>query len=229
MTVFFLNSASDQKLSETAYKILSKKLNLRKNLNILISGGKSLKKFFSFIISKNINMSNVNFILSDERIVSEKSAYSNTANIKYDFINKFQKEKRPNFIFPSIKNINISNRKICREFRDKLNFLPTLAFIGVGEDGHLASIFNSDIKIQYSETPFLICKKKNEKFRRISIDMDYLINIPKIVLIILDKKKYKILNDILNYKTIDSKAPIFQLLTKSRKDIFILYNKNIIK
>ena len=48
-------------------------------------------------------MSNVNFILSDERIVSEKSAYSNTANIKYDFIYKFQKEKRPNFIFPSIK------------------------------------------------------------------------------------------------------------------------------
>ena len=48
-------------------------------------------------------MSNVPFILSDERIVSEKSAYSNTANIKYDFIYKFQKEKRPNFIFPSIK------------------------------------------------------------------------------------------------------------------------------
>ena len=59
--------------------------------------------------------------------------------------------------------------------------------------------------------------------------MDYLINIPKIVLIILDKKKYKILKDILNYKMIDSKAPIFQLLTKSKKDIKILKKKNIIK
>ena len=111
------------------------KIKIKKKFKYTNFRWKESKKFFSFIISKNINMSNVNFILSDERIVSEKSAYSNT-NIKYDFIYKFQKEKRPNFIFPSIKNINISNRKICREFRDKLNFLPTLAFIGVGEDGH---------------------------------------------------------------------------------------------
>ena len=118
-----------------------KELNLRKNLNILISGGSSLKKIFSLIISRNVDLSNVNLILSDERIVSEKSVNSNVCNIKNNFINKIRKEKRPNFIFPSIKNINMSNKNIYKNFKYKLNVLPNLAFIGVGKDGHIASIF----------------------------------------------------------------------------------------
>ena len=82
MTVFFFNSKKDIKISERAFKILFKELNLRKNLNILISGGSSLKKIFSLIISRNVDLSNVNLILSDERIVSEKSVNSNVCNIK---------------------------------------------------------------------------------------------------------------------------------------------------
>ena len=206
-----------------------KELNLRKNLNILISGGSSLKKIFSLIISRNVDLSNVNLILSDERIVSEKSVNSNVCNIKNNFINKIRKEKRPNFIFPSIKNINMSNKNIYKNFKYKLNVLPNLAFIGVGKDGHIASIFFNDIKIQYTNSPFLICKKKNEKFSRVSLDMKYLINIPKTVVIIQDKKKSEILKDMLNYKTISIKKPILHLLRKSKGDIFILYNKNIIK
>lgn len=229
MTVFFFNSKKDIKISERAFKILFKELNLRKNLNILISGGSSLKKIFSLIISRNVDLSNVNLILSDERIVSEKSVNSNVCNIKKNFINKIRKEKRPNFIFPSIKNINMSNKNIYKNFKDKLNVLPNLAFIGVGKDGHIASIFFNDIKIQYTNSPFLICKKKNEKFRRVSVDMKYLINIPKTVVIIQDKKKSEILKNMLNYKTVSIKIPILHLLRKSKGDIFILYNKNIIK
>ena len=62
-----------------------------------------------------------------------------------------------NFIFPSIKNINMSNKNIYKNFKYKLNVLPNLAFIGVGKDGHIASIFFNDFKIQYTNSKFLIC------------------------------------------------------------------------
>lgn len=61
------------------------------------------------------------------------------------------------------------------------------------------------------------------------MDLKYLIKIPKLIIIILDKKKRDILKKILNYKNEVLNFPILEILTKSKNDIHILYNKNIIK
>jgi 6-phosphogluconolactonase/glucosamine-6-phosphate isomerase/deaminase len=229
MTVNFYNSINDNKISEKAFEILNKEVKKRRKSNILVSGGNSLKKFFSLIVSKKKKMNNVNFILSDERIVSEKSSYSNVSIIKKGLINKIYKEKKPNFIYPSIINMNKTNKEMCSEYNDKIKILPTMGFLGVGHDGHIASIFYNDVKIQYTNSPFLICKRKNEKFKRISVNMEFLINIPRLIIIILDKNKYNILKNIINYKTNFTNMPILHLLTKSKGDISVLYNRNIIK
>lgn len=149
--------------------------------------------------------------------------------IKKNLINKINKLKKPNFIYPSIQHISISSKKICKEYNNKIKILPHMAFLGIGDDGHIASIFNIGAKVQYAKYPLLICKKKKEKFRRISMDLKYLIKIPKLIIIILDKKKRDILKKILNYKNEVLKLPILDILTKSKSDIHILYNKNIIK
>tara|TARA_B110000977_G_scaffold181081_1_gene241422 strand:+ start:2487 stop:3176 length:690 start_codon:yes stop_codon:yes gene_type:complete len=228
MAVNFFNSIDDAEISERAFEILYEETKNRKKSNILISGGNSLKKLFLLIVSKKINMSNISFILSDERIVNEKSIYSNASMIKNKLINKINKEKKPNLIYPSITNVNKANKEICSEYNNKIKILPTMAFLGVGHDGHVASIFYGNANIQYSESPLLICKKKSEKFKRISIDMEYLINIPKLIIIILDKNKHSILKCILDYKKQVSNLPILHLLNKSKGDIYILYNKKII-
>lgn len=228
MATYFFSSADDAKIYKRALKILCEEIRNKKKLNILISGGKSLRKFFMFLISKKLNMKTVSFILSDERIVNEKSVYSNTLMIKDKLINKINKKKRPNFIYPSITNTNVANKKICNEYSNKIKILPNLAFLGVGYDGHIASIFCNNANIKYSKPPFLICKKKNEKFKRISVDMEFLINIPKLIIIILDKNKHHILSHILNYKKQLANLPILHLLNKSKGYIYVLYNKKIL-
>ena len=229
MTINFYKSTSDKKISKKAYKIFYEEIKNRKKKYVVISGGNSLKKFFLFITSKKNNINNINFVLSDERIVNEKSKYSNSSMIKKNLINKINKLKKPNFIYPSIQDTSISNKKICKEYNNKIKILPHMAFLGIGDDGHVASIFNKGAKVQYTKYPLLICKKKKEKFRRISMDLKYLIKIPKLIIIILDKKKRDILKKILNYKNEVLNLPILDILTKSKSDIHILYNKNIIK
>ena len=59
--------------------------------------------------------------------------------------------------------------------------------------------------------------------------MKFLTKIPKIVIIIQDIKKRKILKKILNFKKQDINSPIMYLLNKSKKNIFILYNAKINK
>jgi 6-phosphogluconolactonase/glucosamine-6-phosphate isomerase/deaminase len=228
MAVNFFNSTDDAEISKKAFKILYEEIKNRKKINILISGGNSLKKFFTFLIGKKVNMNSVSFILSDERIVNKKSIYSNILMIKNELINKINKEKKPNFIYPSITNAKVTNKKLCSAYNNKIKILPTLAFLGVGHDGHIASIFYSNSNIQYSKAPFLICKKKDEKFKRISVDMEFLINIPKLIIIILDKNKHSILKHILNYKKQVSNLPILHLLNKSKGHIYVLYNKKIL-
>ena len=229
MTVRFYSSADDMKISEKAFDILCKEVKKRKKTNILISGGNSLKKFFSLIVRRRKNISNINFVLSDERIVTEKSSYSNVSMIKKKLINKIIKEKKPNFIYPSIINTNKTNKQICEEYNNKIKILPTIGFLGVGHDGHIASIFYKDTKTQYKNSSLLICKKKNEKFKRISINIEYLINIPSLIIIVLGKNKSNILKNILDYKMQVSDMPILDLLCKSKGNINILYNKNISK
>ena len=208
-----------------SHNILCNEIKGKETSNILISGGNSLKKNFSRIIVKKIDMSNVNLILSDERVVSEKSKYSNTSMIKKELLNKMKEMYKPNFIYPSSLNINKSNEEICNEFKNKIKFKPNLAFLGVGEDGHLASIFYKDVDLQYLKTPLLICKKNNEEFKRVSLDMSYLIDIPRVIFIILDKSKKNILKSILNYKNQTDSLPIIDFLAKSKGNISIFYNK----
>ena len=229
MTIKFHKFSKKVECSDKAFKLLSKEISNYKKTNILIAGGNSLNHFFSFLIKKKMNMNKINFILSDERIVSEKSKYSNVNTIKNKFIKKIKKNNKPQFIYPSIKNRNEVNKKVYNNFKKKIKSKPSMAFLGVGNDGHIASIFFNDTKNEFKKSPFLICKRKIEKFRRISIDMKFLTKIPKIVIIIQDIKKRKILKKILNFKKQDINSPIMYLLNKSKKNIFILYNAKINK
>ncbi len=146
--------------------------------NIFLSGGESLN-----IIKNNLSILNLsrnnNIYLTDERVTTNKS-YLNS--IKFKKIKTKKINFKDNFNLNNLKNLNQIDNLI-----PKKNFISIL---GVGEDGHIASIFNLKEKLVLNKS-MILTKRSDEDFFRISLSYEYLSKSKKIFLIFSNKKKMK--------------------------------------
>lgn len=194
-----------------------------KENKILISGGSTFE-FFLKHLKKKKKLISKDIILFDERITKIKKK-RNFYNI-YKFLIQNKILKRKNFFdFEYLKNNKDFNKIDLIKKRIICYPKPRLALIGVGNDGHIGSIFP---KIEKSFKNFLISKKKGEKFKRISLNMNYIKKIKKIIIVINNKNKNDILNKILSDNQ-NSKMPIFKLIKASMNKVYLYYIKQSIK
>ena len=196
-------------------------IEVRKNNNIIISGGKTYYDFYK-ILSKDPISSDLNLFLSDERLVYKKKELVNLFNIKNIFLKEGR--KLPNFFF-DIKNENLKNKNNLLN-KVKLNFskIPnniSLAFLGVGEDGHIASIFQDNI-IYCKKEPFFISKNLSEEFYRLSFTFDYLKKIDQIIFVLFGKKKKILIKKINKNKYFKSNI-FLNFLSKTKSKVKVFY------
>lgn len=167
--------------------------------NIFLSGGKSLN-----IIKSNLSILNLrrksNIYLTDER-VTKKKLYLNSIKFKKIKIKKVN--FKDNFNLNNLKNLNQINNLIPKK--------KYISILGVGEDGHIASIFNLKERLVLNKN-IILTKKSDEDFFRISLSYEYLSKSNKIFLIFSNKKKMK---QIKNKNTI-----VYKFLKKNNKKIF---------
>jgi 6-phosphogluconolactonase/glucosamine-6-phosphate isomerase/deaminase len=71
-----------------------------------------------------------------------------------------------------------------------------------------------------------VSKKTNENFQRISLNLNFLKKIKKIILVINNKNKKIILNKLLNNSRKKNKTPVFKLLEIASKKICLYYIKH---
>ena len=83
--------------------------------------------------------------------------------------------------------------------------------MGVGEDGHIASIFNLKEKLILNKN-LIFTKKNDENFFRISLSYEYLSNSKKIFIVFNNNKKIR---QIKNKRSI-----IYKFLKKNNYKIF---------
>ena len=203
---------SEKKLFEECLK------DFNKGKNVLISGGNTLNYFLRLLSKKKITYKK-NLVLFDERITKE-SKKRNFYKINKYLIKKKIFEKKKFFNLENLKK-DIENKEI-KKIQEKLEKIPRpdLALIGVGDDGHIGSIF-PESKKKYKI--LVISKRKNEKFDRISLNFNYIKKIKKII-IIINRNKKKILNDIL-FGNNNYKLPVFKLIKIASNKIFLYYKK----
>ena len=136
--------------------------------------------------------------------------------------------ERPEFIFPYLADSKLKNDYIFY-FTKLLPNSIKHSLLGVGEDGHIASIFSENISQEDSKNyPMIFTKKYGEKFERISFNLNYLINIKFKTFIIEGKQKKNILNLLIENKITNNKIPFFNLINNSKYNVKILYNEEIL-
>tara|TARA_R110000868_G_scaffold383578_12_gene650764 strand:- start:15517 stop:16215 length:699 start_codon:yes stop_codon:yes gene_type:complete len=171
--------------------------------NIALSGGNSPKAIFQKInsdYSKSINWEKVNFFWIDERWVPKESEESNSGNairiLKDISANFYQMQTESDNPKISAKNYEL----LIKEKIESKNGVPVfdLVLLGMGEDGHIASLFPETDAIQ--ETQHLVVSNYVPKLSedRLTVTFPVLKSALETLIIIKGEKKVDILKGIIS-------------------------------
>ena len=184
--------------------------------SLVLSGGSSPIKIFEELSSIDLPWSEVQVTLVDDRLVEADNKDSNQNLILNCFLKS--KAKAAQF-FPLTEDLITKSNFFKKPF--------DVILLGMGEDGHFASLFpdmiddfdafNSDAKFKIFKTE----SQGNPFLPRITMNLSLILNSEMIVLLVKGKSKLKVLDKAINNK----KLPIHYLL-KNRKENFLIEKIN---
>ena len=178
---------------------LNKRFKRRSRFSFVLTGGNSPIKLYRHLAkNKNIPWKKIDFFIGDERYVKENSKFSNINMCKKYLLNKIK-------IFDSqIYKISTSKKSVKKDTQNyekkiKKYFLKKkvtfdLLLLGIGQDGHIASLFKNNIN---KKTKSNVSFVKKKDFSRITLTLKCLNNSKSIFLWAPGKEKSNIVKRIL--------------------------------
>ena len=203
-------------------RLFKTKINNKRNkrFSLVLAGGRSpIKLYKNLAKKKNVNWKKVDFFISDERYVKETSYYSNIKMCQKYFLNKIKISKDQIYKFstnikPPAKCAINYEKKIKKYFLNKkISF--DLVILGIGNDGHIASLFKKNINKRNTKNVDLV--KRND-FIRITLTLKCLNNSKSIFIWAPGKSKINIVKKILQDNKFKYPASFLK-----RKNNFLFY------
>lgn len=183
---FPVRNELDNELAKTVSNILAKAIKDTGKASIAVSGGSTPKGFFSVLSQSDIDWSKVTITLADERWVPIDSEASNTRLVHENLLQNKAKEAKffhlkqgDELTDETLADLNVAASK---------TLLPLdVLILGMGEDGHTASLFpcSDEINVGLDESNDAVLLKvqpKTAPHQRISFTFASLITSKNIFL-----------------------------------------------
>ena len=200
-------------LSEQIFDILKLTIQEKGSANFVVSGGSSPVKIFNELSLKDLDWTKVNITLVDDRLVDKSHNDSNEKLV----IENLMINKAAELNFISLCNSPEKILNINRPF--------DIMLLGMGEDGHFASLFPSLIKTNSdyfdpSSTPEIIYTEAlgSPCHKRISMNLSMILQSNTIFLLIPNEKKLEVYEEAKKNK----KIPLYFLLNQIKTKITII-------
>jgi 6-phosphogluconolactonase len=202
-----------QKISQQIINLLEQDIKSQGYSNFIVSGGSSPVKIFEDLSKIDIDWSKVNISLVDDRVVDKTHQDSNEKLVK-----------------DVLMSCNASDAKfisICNDPKE-LAYLQrpySVMLLGMGEDGHFASLFPKLIKTnsEYFDTNsdaeiFFTDPMGNPCYRRVSMNLSMILESKNIFLLVSSERKLEVLNQAKS----DKSLPLYYLLNQNKIEIEII-------
>ena len=202
-----------ENISQTIFNALEKDLCENAQSTFIVSGGSSPVQIFKELSAMEAKWSNINISLVDDRVVDINHEDSN--------------EKLVNDLLIKDKAKDASLISICNQTNDLFHLKRPFGvmLLGMGEDGHFASLFpkliesnpdyfdiESDAEIFFTEPMGNPCHK------RVSMNLSMILESKNIFLLVSNEKKLQVLNQ----AKFDQSLPLYYLLNQNKVEVKII-------
>ena len=176
----------------------------------VVSGGNSPLEIFSHLNQMPIPWSKITIILGDDRMLDSGNSDSNDKLIRENLIiNKAGSAKYLSLIDPLVTP-------------SKLNFPFDISLLGMGLDGHFASLFPellANLSLFNVDAPHEIYLSENAlghpSHKRISMNLSMLLNSDRCILLVSSESKRGVLDQAIG----DSRLPVHYLINQNKVKI----------
>lgn len=227
-------SKSIDELSEYFAQLLIDRVNNKKNdFHIALSGGSTPKSIFEYLAAHHqntIHWNKVKFYWGDERCVPPTDSESNYKMADENLLSKVSIPKENIFRIKGESDPNEEAIRYSQLIKDNLKLINDtpifdLIMLGLGEDGHTASIFPNHINLLQSDNICEVAIHPSSGQKRITLTGKTINNAHNIIFIVTGKNKSKIINDILNNKIESKNYPASFIKPMNGKLIWLLDNE----
>ncbi len=198
--------------SNTLLDLISSEINDSENYSLGLSGGSTPKLFYELFAEKYKDYSNIYLWTVDERHVDINDEKSNQRMINSIFCNsnlniiEYSYEEDPGH---SAKNYTT---KVLSKF-DKFN----AAILGVGEDGHIASLFPDTTALNADEKGFVHNEVNILTRWRVTSTFELLKNVEHVYLLVTGDNKKEIIEKIGK----ENDLPVNKLIRLRKKTVLL--------
>ncbi len=192
----------------------------KRRFSFVLTGGDSPIKLYKYLArDKKINWRKIDFFIGDERFVKESSKNSNIGMCKKYLLNKIKISKNQIYNI-STQKLTISQSVV--EYENKIkNYFSNkkvkfdLVVLGIGNDGHIASLFKNNIQKKNNKNVKFV---KRKDFFRISLTLKC-INKSKNIFLWAPGEKKSIVKKILTDKKLKYPASFLR-----KKNNYLFYS-----
>lgn len=192
-----INKLDNVNCAKFIFEQIYKQQEFKKKINIALSGGKTPLPILKLLSNYDLDWGNIKFFLVDEREYNSKNE-SNYFNLKRNFFDRIKSE---NFEFfdkkIGLKKSLTKYKRLINESVSVKNGMPSFDFIflGMGEDGHIASIFpETDAEKEFDDI-LILNKVPKLKTNRLTFTFPLILNSKRIILLVSGKTKEEILKN----------------------------------
>jgi 6-phosphogluconolactonase len=207
-----------QALAEEFYRYVNARLVTKNKLNLVLSGGNTPSLFFKYLSdfdqqkANKMNWSKIHFFWGDERCVPPDHPESNYRTAHEVLLSKI---RIPDANVHRIEGENDPEAEVERytsmlkKYVETKNGTPIFdwIFLGIGQDGHTASIFPNQMKLLTSEKLCEIGIHPGTEQNRITLTGTVINMAKRITFIAAGESKQQVVSAIINRESISKHYP----------------------
>lgn len=204
-------------LAQTAATTLRDAIRQRGQASLIVPGGHTPAVYLPRLAQMDLPWQHVFITLSDERWVEPSSALSNERLIRECFLPLMPCQ--PQFI--PLKTFHAHPDQAMADINERLAGLPSpfsLVILGMGEDGHIASLFPGMNPDPDSDSLCRTATPPAAPSLRISLSLRALINSDRIILVITGKEKRQLVDRLV--ASPDQSIPFSRLIQARPVELF---------